>query len=458
MALPLATETETREISNLEQELQDVLQDHRVFYNCRAALARKGYILLSDFVEMYDDRADVKAKAPKDLGYGPANPDAPTEAETERVRLLNARMAQAWDTACIRLSARKQARAKAGSSSSGINASNAYLLISDTDRTAMRQLWADRHEDVMPTLDTEGSQTFFGIVQTQLNTKSWGLFTNKKAVSRSVEHVQRTTLTVKDLEGVHRDEAQERELMEAVNMEELHDRVEVIITTTMMVIYTMPHKPEVQIKEAELRKPFVHLFGKECLGRYPWVTASFASMLLDKVLRRIADMQLNRHLCLKASTENIVDDANFWFLNLYATMERVGEQPWSHTSNYQAPRPNASDRNRAQPYPSTPSKGKGKKGKGHKNKGSGYQSQAETTRTGMPVPAWQTPPQDWGLCAKRGPPKPPHYPGGQSICFNFHSQAGCRGGCTRDHDHCPRLLKDNSYCFGHHTRMDCRKH
>ena len=58
-------------------------------------------------------------------------------------------------------------------------------------------------------------------------------------------------------------------LAEARKISELKERVEVVITTTMMLVLSMPHIPHIQIKESELREPFDILFGDEGLGLYP---------------------------------------------------------------------------------------------------------------------------------------------------------------------------------------------
>ena len=76
--------------------------------------------------------------------------------------------------------------------------------------------------------------------------------------------------------------------MEAVDLDEVHNDVKVFTTTTTITVYALLHRPRVQTKDAERRKPCVHLFSQKCLVRYLWATASSASTLLDKVLRRVA--------------------------------------------------------------------------------------------------------------------------------------------------------------------------
>jgi hypothetical protein len=189
MALTEPLPQEIDAIKKLDKDLQQTLQDHRVPFVIRAALANKGYTLMGDFVGKFDDKADVKAKAPAWLGYAPARPDHPTEPEQEKLDLFNVRLAQAWETANIRLQEMKTTRAKLDLNSHR----DLSILVSDPDQEAMRQLWAKRHEDCDPLLAKEGSKSFLGLVIDQLAAKSWGLFANKKAVSRAQEHIQRRT-------------------------------------------------------------------------------------------------------------------------------------------------------------------------------------------------------------------------------------------------------------------------
>ena len=48
MALTVPTDTEVGSIKKLDDDLQRVLQDYRVSYVLRAALADKGYTLMGD--------------------------------------------------------------------------------------------------------------------------------------------------------------------------------------------------------------------------------------------------------------------------------------------------------------------------------------------------------------------------------------------------------------------------
>ena len=90
-----------------------------------------------------------------------------------------------------------------------------------------------------------------------------GFFSNCKAVRRAEEDSRRRLAPGRTSECVHKDMDYEQALAEARNIGELKERVEVIITSTMMLVLSMPHVPHVQIKEIELREPFEHLFGDE---------------------------------------------------------------------------------------------------------------------------------------------------------------------------------------------------
>ena len=98
----------------------------------------------------------------------------------------------------------------------------------------MRQMWEDRHEETPPALEIEGSQTFAGLVQTQLLGKHWGMFTNKKAVSRAQENAQRGNKPGQSSERHFTSVECERPLLDAVNMYEIKERVDVIVCATMM--------------------------------------------------------------------------------------------------------------------------------------------------------------------------------------------------------------------------------
>ena len=146
----------------------------------------------------------------------------------------------------------------------------------------MRQMWEDRHEETPPALEIEGSQTFAGFVQTQLVGKRWGMFPNKKAVSRAQENTRRGNKPGQSPERHFASVEFERPFLDAVNMYEIKERVDVIVCTTMMCIYAHPHVAHIQIREKELRHPFNFMFGKEALGLYPWASAVFAQIFCLK--------------------------------------------------------------------------------------------------------------------------------------------------------------------------------
>ena len=73
----------------------------------------------------------------------------------------------------------------------------------------------------------------------------------------------------------------------------------------MMAVYSMPHIPAIQLKESELREPFKLLFDEEHLGQYPLASGIFAADLLDKMLQKIAGLQLSSHLSLKDAALSI---------------------------------------------------------------------------------------------------------------------------------------------------------
>ena len=288
--------------------------------------------------------------------------------------------------------------------------------------------------------------------------------THNKAVSRADEHMQHNSKSGTNREGMHMQCEYEKELLDAVNMFQLKERVEVIVVTSIMVIHTNPHFINLLVKEHELRAPFEWLFGKEALGRYPWASAAFAGDLLDSLLKKVASFMLDEKLTLRQALAKTRDDSNFWFLHLYAPMNKESN------SYRRIDRPPAGDdlpplkRRRQQQEPEqqqhwnaprSSSKGSAVKGrgKGNRRRQSGG-PRFTTTATGMPLPSQQKPPPDWGQDARRSLPKK-GYPSGQAICFDYHT-TGCRGGCNRDHDHCPRMLKGGTYCFEtDHKRQDC---
>ena len=57
--------------------------------------------------------------------------------------------------------------------------------------------------------------------------------------------------------------AHERSPAVAKELQKLEHRVQVIVTTSMMAILSMPHVSEVHVKETELLALFVDLFGEE---------------------------------------------------------------------------------------------------------------------------------------------------------------------------------------------------
>ena len=89
-----------------------VLENHRVHFGLRAAIAKGEFLSLAGFVELYVSKEDVNAKVPKELDYAPANPDDPQLEEQKKLRLYNVRLSQAWETAGIRLKEVKETCAK----------------------------------------------------------------------------------------------------------------------------------------------------------------------------------------------------------------------------------------------------------------------------------------------------------------------------------------------------------
>ena len=283
----------------------------------------------------------------------------------------------------------------------------------------MRQVWADKHEGQMPQLSVEGSQAFTGLILNQVQSGHWGLFSHSKAVSRADEHMHRGSKPVTSREGHHMQSEYEKELMAAVNIVELQERVEVIIVTTIMVLHSNPHLTNLWVHEYELRAPFKYLFGKRALGRYPWASAAMASALLDAMLQRIAASILDDHMTLREALVETRKDSNFWFLHLFGPMNkesdsvrRIDRPPDNNELPPLKRRRNQQWIDNASSSSWTPGKGysnawngsggkgsgKGKKGKSRRG---GDGPRFTTTSTGMPLPSQQTPPPDWGGDAKK---------------------------------------------------------
>ena len=317
MSIPDPTSEETTAIESLDPDLQQVFHDHRVHYKFRARFATMGYTALGDFVELFDDKPDLKRRGPAMLGYAAPAEDA-TPEQNEFQMLVNVRLAQAWETAAIRLKHSKEQRATFDSSAQ----KNLALVVTKADREAMRLLWAKSHDDIAPSVLQEGSQHFTGLIVSQLLEKSWGFFSNRKAVSRAEEHVQRASSEGRTQEGYHKDMETELALHYAANLDQLKDRSEVIITTTTMVGQSMPHIPHIQAAERDIRDPFKFLFGKSCLGRYPLVTAPFASNLMDAMLKQIATAQLDGAKTFKEALRSMKDDSILVFEFVFSLGER----------------------------------------------------------------------------------------------------------------------------------------
>ena len=207
-------------------------------------------------------------------------------------------------------------------------------MISDSDRETMCKLWADRHENELPSLQAEGSKTFLGLIQTHLSKNCWGLFSNSKAVCRATEHVQEGTRPSRISEGYYKDEFVERELSEAHTKVELLDRVEVIIATTMIVIFASPETEASKIREVDLRQPFKYLFVADALGLYPWMPSSQMSALRNNMLAKITDLQITKHKSLKEALSLVCEDSNFWFLNLHKSAVEQSQRSNSNRQSY----------------------------------------------------------------------------------------------------------------------------
>ena len=145
----------------------------------------------------------------------------------------------------------------------------------------------------------------------------WVCFQNSRATPRAEEHLQRDSKSITCNDGAHRNVEYERELVDAVNILELQERAEVIVTATMICIYAHPTFLAFKF----VRRIACAFHGQAALGRYPWATAAFASNLLNGVLRRVAQEQLDRRATLQVALNAAVADSNYWYLNLYSPME-----------------------------------------------------------------------------------------------------------------------------------------
>ena len=68
-------------MSELTDDLRKVLLRNKVPYKVIAAFHAYDTSTIGEFVEMYDDREDLRRKGPQDLNYAPRDPATPTPEE-----------------------------------------------------------------------------------------------------------------------------------------------------------------------------------------------------------------------------------------------------------------------------------------------------------------------------------------------------------------------------------------
>ena len=96
---PLPNEEQKTAVALLEPELQRILKTHRVPWNIQKRVADRGFRTVGDFVELWDNKTELKKQAPRQFGYALSNPESPDANEEEKLQRYNVFLAQAYEAA-----------------------------------------------------------------------------------------------------------------------------------------------------------------------------------------------------------------------------------------------------------------------------------------------------------------------------------------------------------------------
>lgn len=109
---PEASDKQREEIQKLEKDLCVLLDEHLVCPEFCAHIAAQGFCKLTEFVALFDSKADVRERAPRFFRYLPADPGHPTQKEAERMKTENSRFEYVWQDARTKLQELKSGHEK----------------------------------------------------------------------------------------------------------------------------------------------------------------------------------------------------------------------------------------------------------------------------------------------------------------------------------------------------------
>ena len=166
----------------------------KVPYGIIAKFANLQYTSLGDFVELYSDKAALKAEAPGELAFQ-AEENGYDVVSSKRALV---RLSQAWETAGMTLQSSKKAMTAATNQ-------QIKFIVTDATRATMETLWEADHGGRKPPLDRQGSDTLIGLLIKKLSAESVPVLEEKQMVCKLDENIGHVVKNKKGLDGTVRE-------------------------------------------------------------------------------------------------------------------------------------------------------------------------------------------------------------------------------------------------------------
>lgn len=429
------TEPQKTSMAKPDEDVRTIMVNHKVPYDIISRFADLEFTSLGDFVEYFVEKENVKQDGPGDLGF--ADGENGYNAQTSRRAVV--RLAQAWETA----KAFNDTRRKAMTAN---DSEQIKLIMNKATRKNMEALWEQSHNGAKPPLDKQVSDTLMGLLMKELSTESVPVLEEKRLVCKIDENLGRVVKERPGPNGTTR-QVEEEEGIPATELEGFKSKVDVHITSYLMLCKTPQHIPNEILSEKRLIKFKNFFFGEHVAGAMldlPTVKQAYF-----RGWREMVKHMHENDTSISCAMDAVQNDVLMWqsLIRLKETKTTARQLPPPWTSPPSQPfrtTPYDIGAEKLGGYKGKPPTSKGSKGWG--GYGKGAKVPAYSTKAGKGSGKPRGIPQERCTNATRTPPTAMHS-GGQPICFDHHLRGDCRGGCYKSHDMCPRLLAAGRFCF-----------
>jgi hypothetical protein len=435
-----ATAAENVHIEKLSQDLRNIIGVYGLHPKIQADLGESGYISIDMISGCYSDIADLHKTAPGEFNFSPG--DIATEAlgtaievkfDAKTSKAERVKLGLIWSQCEVSRSKKTTILSRASS------ADELKGLVSSGPMDSGKAVWFRKHGEMVKVIFT-GTEHFCGLIYKDLALGPIGVYGFIQRTGKLDTNLRRRMVSTRGNGGIVRDE----EIEEAPipeDFEEAKKRCYILATSIVLMVYSLPNIPHIQIKRGDIMDHYEWFWGKD-LGTptSPTPQPSLKTLMeADIAFWKKVSIAMHEGKTLLESLKKVKEDHLFWVQEVF--LKTRG------TSYHQPPPRNPPYNPPYNPPQKGKTKGKGKgKGKGKKGQASGNRAAPYQAKTRIPDDIAKT-------LASTGPASTKH-PGGQPICRKHHLQF-CGGWCNRVHHICPRKMGDGSYCFGHHTLRQC---